>query len=151
MGNKTEYSFIDLISKELSKRNNPTDLKASIIGKVVSLDPLTVQISEGNILLVEGEELEISEWFRFRCNIDKDLILSNAVSQNIEAARNVTETHSYSGSSCNMPQAISYLADAILGVRDELLALKCDLQYGDYVVVSSLEETDRYIVLDKVL
>lgn len=151
MNNKKEDSFIDVISKELSKRNNPTDLKASIIGKIVSLEPLTVQIAEGNILLVEGEELEISEWFRFRCDIDKNLTLSETVTQNVESAKNVTETHSYSGTVCNMPQAISYLADAILGVRDELLALKCNLQYGDYVVVSSLEETDRYILIDKVL
>ncbi len=144
-------NFVEILAGELKNRNNPTDLKASIIGKIVSLEPLTVQIAEGNILLVEGEELEISEWFRFRCDIDKNLTLSETVTQNVELAKNVTETHSYSGTVCNMPQAISYLADAILGVRNELLALKCDLQYGDYVVVSSLEETDRYILLDKVL
>ena len=50
-----------------------------------------------------------------------------------------------------MPNAISNLASAILGVRDELLALKCDLQIGDHVLLASLEQKDRYILIDKIL
>ena len=50
-----------------------------------------------------------------------------------------------------MPDAVSYLAGAILKVRDELLALKCDLKIGDHVVIVSLEQKDRYLLVDKVL
>lgn len=64
---KKEETFIDFFKTELNKRNNPTDLKPSIIGKIVVLNPLTVQITEERVLLVEGENLEISEWFKFRC------------------------------------------------------------------------------------
>ena len=126
-------------------------MKPAIIGKVVELQPLTVQISNGNILLIEGEELEIAEWFRFRCNIDATGTLSSTVPTNTDNAESITETHSYTGSACQMPNAISDLASAILGVRDELLALKCNLKVGDFVMINSLEETNRYILIDKVL
>ena len=63
---KKEETFIDFFKTELNKRNNPTDLKPSIIGKIVVLNPLTVQITEERVLLVEGENLEISEWFKCR-------------------------------------------------------------------------------------
>lgn len=151
MGNKKEETIIDVLQNELRKRNNPKDLKPAIIGKVVELQPLTVQISEGNILLVEGEELEISEWFRLRCNIDSTGMLSSTVPRETDSAKSVTETHSYTGGECQMPNAISNLVSAILGVRDELLALKCVLKTGDFVIVNSLEETNRYILIDKVL
>ena len=62
-------NFITLVAQELQKRNNPTDLKTAIIGKVVQLDPIIVSISNGLVLLKENNELEISEWFKFRCNI----------------------------------------------------------------------------------
>ncbi len=39
----------------------------------------------------------------------------------------------------------------ITKVNNELLALKCNLKKGDLVVVGSLEQTDKYILLDKVL
>ncbi len=148
---KKELTIIDVLKTELQKRNNPTDLKANIIGKVVQLEPIIVSISDGHVLLKESNHLEISEWFRFRCNIDKNNTLSSTVPNNTSSATSVTETHSKSGTACTMPTAISDLATAILGVRDELLALKCNLRQGDYVVVASLEETDKYVLLDKVI
>ncbi len=148
---KKEETFIDFFKTELNKRNNPTDLKPSIIGKIVVLNPLTVQITEERVLLVEGENLEISEWFKFRCNIDKDGILSSSVPSNTDKAKSIKETHSQGGKPCKMPDAISNLANAILGIRDELLALKCNLSVGDFVIVNSLTETNRYILIDKVL
>lgn len=151
MGNKKEETIIDVLQNEFSKRNNPKDLKPAIIGKVVELQPLTVQISDGNILLIEGEELEIAEWFRFRCNIDSTGVLSETVPSDTNNAESISETHSYTGSQCQMPGAISSLASAILGVRDELLKLKCVLEIGNYVIINSLEETNRYILIDKVL
>jgi len=151
MLNKKTETIIDVLKDELKKRNNPTDMKTAIVGKVVQLNPIAVSISDGHVLLKENEHLEISEWFRFRCNIDKDKTLSKTVPDDTKNAKSVTETHSHSGGACAMPNAISDLASAILGVRDELLALKCNLSLGDYVVVASLEETDKYILLDKVI
>lgn len=151
MSNKKEVTIIDVLENELKKRTNPTDLKPCIIGKIVLLQPLTVQISEGNILLEEGDELEMSEWFRFRCNIDATGTLSSTVPSDTDNAESITEKHSYSGAECQMPNAISSLASAILGVRDELLALKCIIKVGDYVSIASLEEKGKYILLDKVL
>lgn len=55
-----------VLKNALKTRNNPTDLKPSIIGKVVQISPITVSICEGKILLEENDELFISEWFRFR-------------------------------------------------------------------------------------
>lgn len=63
---KKEETFIDFFKTELNKRNNQTDLKPSIIGKIVVLNPLTVQMTEERVLLVEGENLEIFEWFKCR-------------------------------------------------------------------------------------
>lgn len=111
MSNKD--SFITLIANELRKRNNPSDLKSSIIGKVVNLNPIIVSITDGYILLRENEELEISEWFRFRSNIDKESSLSSDVPTALQNAQNVTETHSYGGATCGMPRAIEYLASEI--------------------------------------
>lgn len=151
MVNMKEETIIEVLHNEFRKRNNPKDLKPAIIGRVVELQPLTVQISNGNILLIEGEELEIAEWFHFRCNIDSTGVLSKTVPDDTNNAESITETHSYTNSACQMPSAISSLASAILGVRDELLALKCNLKIGDFVIVNSLEETNRYILIDKVL
>lgn len=102
-------------------------------------------------MLTEDDELYISEFFRLRCNIDKTGVLSSSVPSDTDSAEQVKETHSYTGADCVMPNAISYLASAILGVRDELLALKCNLQIGDHVLIASLEQKDRYILVDKVL
>lgn len=143
--------LISTLAEELNKRNNPTDLKAGIIGVVKQLEPLVVSINEGAINLTENDNLLISEWFRFRCNIDKTGALSSTVPSDLDSATAVTETHSYTETACKMPDAISYLADAITQVNTELLALKCNLALGDKVVISSLEQTDLYIVIDKVL
>ncbi len=79
MFKKHENTIIDVLKNELQKRNNPTDLKANIIGKVVQLEPVIVSISDGLVLLKENDHLEVSEWFRFRCNIDKESALSSDV------------------------------------------------------------------------
>lgn len=148
---KKETTIIDVLKTELEKRNNPTDLKAHIIGKVVQLEPIIVSISDGHVLLKENDHLKISEWFRFRCNIDKTSALSNDVPSAIKNAKNVTETHSQGGSPCSMPKAIEHLATAINKINTELLALKCNLALDDHVTVASLEETDKYVLLDKII
>ena len=140
-----------VLKKALNERNNPIDYKAMHLAKVVKLEPLIVSIYEDKILLEENVELYISEWFRFRCNIDKTKVLSQTVGEKLESAKAVSEIHSFTSTPCGMPNAVSYLADAISGINSELLALKCDLKIGDYVAVGSLEQTDRYILLDKVL
>ena len=161
-----KYDLAKILKFELKQRNNPTDLKAVNIGVVEQLSPLTVSISESKILLEENEELIISEWFRFRCNIDKTSKLSSGVltdllasSTNFTSATGITETHSYTPNlPCEIPSAITFLANAITNtnnaitkINNEILALKCNLKKGDLVVVGSLEQTDKYILLDKVL
>lgn len=143
--------FIKDLAKSLKERDNPTDLKPSLIGVVKQLEPVIVSVYEGAVLLTEGDNLLVSEWFRFRCNIDKTSALSSDVPASLENARAVKETHSYTGTPCNMPDAIGFLADAITSINTELLALKCDLQLGDKVVLTSLEQTDVYLLVDKVL
>lgn len=143
--------LVQILAKALKERDNPTDLKASVIGVVKQLSPLIVSINDGAILLTEDDNLLVSEWFRFRCNIDQTGALSSDVPSSLESAKGVEETHSYTGSPCTMPDAISFLADAITSINTELLALKCNLELGDKVLLSSLEQTDMYIVIDKVL
>lgn len=146
-----KVNFVSEITKELKKRNNPEDVKPSIIGVVVKIEPvIIVQIENGDILLTENEELEISEWFKFRCNINKTNALTQDVPNNLNNALNVAETHSYGGAPCNMPNAITCLVNAINAVNNELLALKCNLNIGDFVVIASLEENNRFILIDKV-
>lgn len=140
-----------LLAKKFKDCQNPTDLKPSLVGVVKQLEPVVVALEDGAILLTEGTELLVSEWFRFRCNIDKSGALSSDVPSSLESAKGVTETHSQSGSPCSMPDAISYLADAITSITTELLALKCELALGDMVELASLEQTDKYILIDKVL
>ena len=140
-----------LLAKKFTDCQNPTDLKPSLVGVVKQLEPVVVALEDGAILLTEGTELLVSEWFRFRCNIDKSGALSSDVPSSLESAKGVTETHSQSGSPCSMPDAISYLADAITSINTELLALKCELALGDMVELASLEQTDKYILIDKVL
>ena len=149
MQNKVDLTSV--LKRHIRLCKNPTDLKAINIAKVVKLEPLTVSLYEGKVLLREDNELYISEWFRFRCNIDKDGTLSSVVPDNLQYAKSITEAHSFTGAPCSIPEAISYLASAISGVNSELFALRCDLKLGDYVAVGSLEQTDRYILLDKVL
>lgn len=147
-----DKDFFNILADELRGRDNPTDLKSAIIAKVEQISPLViVSYSDGKIMLTEDDELYISEFFRLRCNIDKTGVLSLSVPSDTVGAKSVTETHSYTGTDCQMPNAISYLASAILGIRDELLALKCNLKVGDNVLIASLEQKDRYILIDKVL
>ena len=159
-----KYDLAKILKLELKQRNNPTDLKAVNIGVVEQLAPLTVSISESKILLKENEELIISEWFRFRCNIDKTGKLSSVPTDlttsksECDSASGVTEIHSMSGSACQMPNAIAYLVNAITStnsavakINNELSALKCKFKKGDLVVIGALEQTDKYILIDKVL
>ncbi len=99
--------LISVMKRHLKQCQNPTDLKPAIIGKVEKLNPIIVSTNEGKALWEENEELFISEWFRFRCNIDKDKTLSQTVPSNIESAKAVTETHSFTAAPCIMPNAIS--------------------------------------------
>lgn len=142
-------NFLNLLNNELNLRNNPTDLKSTIHGIVVNLEPLTVSIYNGNVLLVHQDDMFLSEWFRFRCNIDAAKKLSETVPQFCDSAKNVTETHSYTGTSCVMSDAVLYLCEAISAVKDELLALKCNLKVNDIVILAGLEQEDKYILLDK--
>ena len=145
------YNLHTVLKSALIERNNPLDTTEIVIGEVKQLSPIIVSINETKTLLEENEELFISEWFRFRCDIDKTEALSSGVPSDLSSARGVSETHSYSGASCNMPTAVDYVAKAIEKVTAELLALKCDLKVGDFVVLGSLEQLDKYILVDKVL
>ena len=143
--------FTSLLAQQLKSCKNPVDLKPSIIGTIAQSDPVIVSINEGAILLTEGIELYISEFFSLRCNIDGTGALSSGVPSSLESAQTFAETHSYTGAACTMPDAIAYLASAIESVNNELLNLKCTLEAGDYVVIASLEQTDMYLLIDKVL
>ncbi len=164
MDNNVDLTTI--LKQALNSRNNPKDFKAIHIGKVINLNPLTVSIYEGKVQLKENVDMYISEFFRFRCNINKtselttqfenDITLST---QNCTSAEGVSEIHSFTPNlPCTMPSAIAYLSTAIQNtnnaikrVNKELLELKCDLKIGDLVELGSLEQTDRFILLDKVL
>lgn len=143
--------FIDILAHELKKRDNPGDLKEGFFAKVEQIAPIILSCENGKILLRENNELYISEWFRFRCNIDKTTALSAGVVSDLNSGKAVKETHSYTGASCNMPSAINYLASAITKINNELLALKCNLKKGDRVVVMPLNMIDKYILVDKIL
>ncbi len=154
------------IAKSLRERDNPKDLKSAIIARVVKVDPkISVAYCDNKIILNEGEELVISEWFRFRCGIDKTFALSKDVpdflknaAQDCTSAKNIKEKHSNGGSDCQMPLAINFvcnaiskLSSAISSLNSELFALKCDIKQGDEVVIVSLEEKNKYVLVDKVL
>lgn len=148
---KHEENLINILKNELKSRNNPIDLKPVYIGKIINLLPVQVAIFDDKIILTEDDDLLISEQFRLRCEIDKTSALSSDVPNLLDQAKQVTETHSASGSPCNMPQAIEKLANAIDIVKTEVLQLKCDLKIGDLVAVASLEQLDMYILTDKVI
>jgi hypothetical protein len=138
-------------AQELKARNNPSSYKELTIATVSKVEPLLLTVSNSQIQLSEEiGNLYIPEWFQFRCDIDKTQTLSSSVPSDTDNAEAVAETHSYTGAGCQMPNAISYLASAILGVRDELLALKCELKVGDKVIVSPLESDSEYVIVDKV-
>ena len=143
--------LVSVMKRHLKQCQNPADLKPVIVGKVEKLDPIIVSTHEGKALWVEHEELFISEWFKFRCNIDKTKSLSESVPSELSSAKQINEVHSYTGTGCQMPDSITHLASAINYIDGELLSLKCELKVGDLVILGSLEQTDRYILLDKVL
>lgn len=135
MDNK-KHDLAQILKFELKQRNNPTDLKAINIGVVEQLSPLIVSISESKILLEENEELIISEWFRFRCNINKTSKLSSGVPEDLttsneecNSASNVTETHSYTGTACNMPNAIAYLVNAITSTNSAITKININNKF----------------------
>lgn len=141
-------SFFE-IAREFKKRNNVVDLKEGKTATVTNLVPLTVSLENGAIILTEGEELYLGECFKLRCEIDKTGVLSSSVPSYTNTAESITETHSYTGSSCAMPSAISELSSAILGLRDEILNLKCTLSVGDIVLLLPGENRGTYFLLDK--
>lgn len=148
---KHEDNLINVLKGALKGRDNPIDLKPVYIGKIVNLLPIKVSIFDGKVILTENDDLYISEQFRLRCEIDKTFDLSLNVPNLLDQAKQVTETHSASGSPCNMPTAIEKLANAIDKVKTEVLQLKCDLKIGDFVAVASLEQLDVYLLTDKVV
>ena len=152
MVKQKKEGLAELLAKQLRDRDNPTDLKEGIFATVKQLEPIILSCENAQILLTENDNLFISEWFRFRCNIDKTTALSAGVPDDLISAKGVTETHSYTPhAACNMPSAISYLAEAITKINTELFQLKCDLKVGDKVVVLPLDIDCKYILLDKIL
>ena len=143
-------TFAEMLSNEMAKRNNPNDLKSGIIGKIVQVEPIIVSIDNGKILLSENEELEISEWFRFRCKLGKNADDENEVDTTVSTAIKDL-TGSCDAKVCNLSSVVSSFKIAINSIKNELLALKCDLKKNDFVSVASLEENGKYILLDKVL
>jgi hypothetical protein len=138
------------LAKALKERNNPSSYKEITIATVQTVEPLQLSVANAQIMLSEElGNLYIPEWFLFRCNIDKTGVLSGNVPSDTDNAEAVSETHSYTGSACQMPTAISDLASAILGVRNELLALKCTLKVGDKLLVAPLESDSDYVIIDK--
>ena len=123
-----DKDFFKRLAEEFKTRNNPTDLKAAFIGQVAQLEPLTIQIEDGKILLIENKELEISEWFKFRCNINKDNSLSDSVTKSLNAATQIKETHSNGGTPCNIPTAIEQLANATKEQYNDLKTQLNDMQ-----------------------
>ncbi len=89
MQNKVDLASV--LKKHIKLCKNPTDLKAINIAKVVKIEPLTVSLYEGKVLLRENNELYISEWFRFRCNIDKEKTLSQTVPSKLDSAKAVKD------------------------------------------------------------
>lgn len=150
--NKEKKDFTTLLAESFKNCQNPPNYKEAVVAKVITIEPLNVFIESEKVNLVEGENLLIAEWFRFRCDIDKTTALSEGVPGDLENATGITETHSYTPNNpCNMPNAITYLAQAITKINTELLQLKCKLIPGDYVVVLPTEISEKYIVIDKVL
>lgn len=149
---KKDKNFFKYLAKEIKARDNPADLKEVVIGFVTSIEPVTVTTDGGAFTFLENINLIISEQFRLRCEIDKTSALSSDVPNLLNEAKQVTETHSYGGSPCNMPQAIEKLANAIDKVKTEVLQLKCDLQIGDKVILAPLQDMHgTYVLIDKVI
>lgn len=148
---KKDKNFFKYLAKEIKNRDNPPDLKEVVIGFIANLEPVTVTTDGGAFTFIENNNLFISEQFRLRCNIDKTSALSSDVPNLLDQAKLVTETHSTSGSPCNMPQAIEKLANAIDKVKTEVLQLKCDLKIGDKVILAPLQDMHgAYVLIDKV-
>ena len=192
-----QKDFFKVLAGELKERDNPVDLKSGIIATVEQVEPVIVSYADGKIMLKEGEELIISEWFRFRCNIDKTNRLTSDVPKDREncqtqrdnstnnivssdTSRSTAEStiesaviapslapcvgvapavtsalssaiKSNSNSNDNLSLAINYLSDAILQINNELYALKCHLKVGDFVLLASLDQKDRFVLIDKIL
>lgn len=138
------------LAKEYKKRNNPSSYKELTIATVEQVSPLILTVANAQIRLSEElGNLFIPEWFVFRCNIDSTGMLSSSVPSDLDLATGITEIHSQSGADCQIPNAIAYLASAISGVNDELLALKCELKIGDKLIVAPLESDSEYVIVDK--
>jgi len=149
---KDNKDFFKFLAKEIKNRDNPKDLKEVCFGFVTALSPVTVTSNGGAFTFTEGDDLFISEQFRLRCDIDKTNALSSDVPNLLDGAKQITETHSYTGSPCDMPTAIDKLAQAIEKVNTELLNLKCDLKIGDKVIIAPLADMHgAYVLIDKVI
>lgn len=147
---KEKNDFISQLHEQFKGCANPPNYKEAIIAKVVTAEPLSLHIDGEKNLLIEGENLLISEGFRFRCNIDKTTALSVDVVNALNSANSINIQHT-NGSSCVTNGAIDYLITAITKINSELLAYKCDLKIGDYVIICPTEISEKYIVIEKVL
>ena len=143
-----KYGMND-IAKEFKKRDNPLDFKSSE-AIVINLTPLVLSVLGGGVKLTQDENLIFSEWFQLRWDIDKTFALSADVPSLLSQAKGISETHSYTGAPCSMPNAISLLANAITKVSDELLALKLDLKVNDKVIVVPSSREDKFFLMDKI-
>ena len=124
---KHEDNLINVLKGALKGRDNPVDLKPVYIGKIVNLSPIKVSIFDGKVILTEDDDLYISEQFRLRCNIDKTSALSSDVLNLLEQAKQVTETHSASGSPCNMPIGLRKII-MIKGFSQEMVKKLCQIK-----------------------
>jgi len=138
--------FFKKLARNMKERNNPPDLKPCIIGKVVKLEPITVQIECERILLTENDELIVSEWFYFRKNIDKTSALTN-VPSNLETA---LSSGACTAPGCSIITVLTNICEEIKKINTELKQLKLDLKVNDRVLIGTLDETDKYILIDKV-
>jgi len=145
-----KQDFAYFVAAELKKRDNPKDFKPCE-AIVISLSPLTLSVLDSKVILIENQNLIISEWFKKRWDLDKTTALSADVPSLLASAKAVSETHSYTGSPCIMPSAITHLANAIAKVNTELLQLKLNLQIHDKVIIIPSSQADIFFLVDKVL
>ena len=83
---REKADIITVLKDSLKERTNPNDLKEIHIGVVQNLEPVIVTIFEGKVVVKEEDELFISEWFRFRCDIDKTGALSSDVPDELQSS-----------------------------------------------------------------
>lgn len=79
--NKQKWAY--KLAKELKRRDNPKEFKP-LEAIVINLNPVTVTALNGQITLVQGKNLVLSEWWQFRRDIDKEKALSEDIPELLE-------------------------------------------------------------------